>query len=68
MKNKVDHETAQDWDIDTANIYDDKLTELWTEFNTLYDDILAECPQEQEDIHQTQYDEIADRFDEVQIA
>ncbi|CAG7665670.1 unnamed protein product [Allacma fusca] len=68
IKSKVEHESSGSWNVDTATIYENKMAELWTEFNLLFDEIFAVCPEDEEEGHQGQYSEIADRIDEIQVA
>ncbi|CAG7832877.1 unnamed protein product [Allacma fusca] len=66
LKNKADDPVAQQWDIDTVNLYEKHVDDLRAEIHCLYEDILASCPTEEEE-HQRQCDEYVDRCDEVEL-
>ncbi|CAG7733950.1 unnamed protein product, partial [Allacma fusca] len=68
LKNKVDEDITREWDVDTTQLYDEQIDALCGEFDILYDDILATCTTDDESNHQRQYDQSADRCDEVKPA
>ncbi|CAG7836074.1 unnamed protein product [Allacma fusca] len=67
-RKQLKEDTARDWDVDTTTMYDEQIDALRREFDVLYDDILATCTTDEESNHQRQYDESADRCDEVKLA
>ncbi|CAG7832763.1 unnamed protein product [Allacma fusca] len=64
IKTKIDVQP----DIHTAKVQEEQIAILYTEFNQLFDEIISTCPTDEDGIHQDQYDEIAERFDEAKVA
>ncbi|CAG7820924.1 unnamed protein product [Allacma fusca] len=67
LKNKIEDATIE-WELSTITLYDDQLDDVRVEFDSLYDEILKICPEEEEEEHQLQYNASADRVDEVKLA
>ncbi|CAG7817678.1 unnamed protein product, partial [Allacma fusca] len=68
VKTKVEAHREKMIDTHTARVYEEQIQELWSEFNELFDEILSTCSEDEDDEHQRQYAEIAERFDDAKVA
>ncbi|CAG7716182.1 unnamed protein product [Allacma fusca] len=67
LKRLVDDDAINDWDIDEVTVFDDKITEVWGEFISLFEEILSTCPAAEEDLYQLQFYGLSTRFDELKV-
>ncbi|CAG7734685.1 unnamed protein product, partial [Allacma fusca] len=68
IKKKLDVHGDNPINLHQARIYEEQISEAWAENKELFDEIISTCNEEDDEEHENQFSELADRFDEVKLA